>query len=265
MLCHEAGEHTSRLHATLTWTGGIWHLRDSSLNGIWINGRRATQHHHALAKNDELRFGHPSADPWRIVDASPPRAFVLDIESRDQWVEQNNLIHLPDGRTVRVFSNHGYIRRGLQDVRLQQHDFVDVALGWRLYLAEGIETRPYLPRFSIDRVVIELGTEGSLSFVVLHENAASQSAHLEYRTYWSMLYELASARKADTSGEGWVDANDLTRKIGKQRNTLNQWINRTREMFDIHGVVGGKGIIQCARPNTRYRIGVPADRIILRS
>lgn len=265
VLCHTANGYASSLHARLTWVDGVWHLRDISKNGTWLNGRRITAVHHVIQENDELRFGHPDADAWRVANTDPPRAFVLDLHTRDQCIAQQDLITLWDARVLRILPEFGLLRQGHGHVRIHHLEFVDREFPWRLYLPDGVETTAYFHHFDIKRLVLEVGRDKETPFAAIREGEGSLPVHLEYRAHWALVYELAKERKEDPTGEGWVDLGALRDRLGITPTLFAQWTFRTKLMLESHHVDGFDQIIQVEKRHRRCRIGVPQERIVIRN
>lgn len=109
-------------------------------------------------------------------------------------------------------------------------------------------------RFAVSR------DEEHVQVTIVHR---STSTALEAREHWYTLLTLARLRLADVdeSGaeQGWIERDDLLKKLGLDSNALNVAIYRARRQLQAAGVDGASGLVEVRRG--QRRIGVACDRI----
>ena len=87
----------SRLHATVSWDGECWLIKDSSSNGTYINNARMERNvDYALKQGDKLHFVDVVAGLWEVVDIEPPKTALLPHTAGAKLVILDSMAILPD-------------------------------------------------------------------------------------------------------------------------------------------------------------------------
>ncbi len=265
---------TSGLHATLRWEGHGWVARDlGSRNGVFVDGTRIGQPTRLVA-GARLGFGSPE-DPWRLVDAGPPRPFAESLAGGGEVQGTAGTLGLPDAAAELVSvtrTSAGWVaERGADLIAVADGAILDAGGPWRLHLpeaarAETTEAAGAGAYLTDTDVVLRVSQD------LEHIEVEVGSARLDHYAANELLYVLALARQADAavqdpSERGWVHFDDLARRLSlspddpKSDNRLRQWIHQCRRRFERVGVLDGERVVERRAGSRQVRLGAPRVRI----
>lgn len=83
---------SSRLHASIRWTGERWELRDHSRNGTLLNGRRLPPKVVlVLTEGQLLTFGVGPTSAWQVQDVERPSPLLVpaDRDEDGRWASDD--------------------------------------------------------------------------------------------------------------------------------------------------------------------------------
>jgi hypothetical protein len=89
--------HASGEHATVTWTGLHWEIKDlGSRNGTFVDGTKIEPGRAVkLTEGTRIAFGDPDAS-WEVINDEPPSALAIDLDSGDMKTAIDGLLALPN-------------------------------------------------------------------------------------------------------------------------------------------------------------------------
>jgi hypothetical protein len=255
--------HASGEHATVTWTGVHWEIKDlGSRNGTYVDGSRidsgrATK----LVEGAKIAFGDPDA-AWEVIDDGPPSALAIDLESGQIRAAADGLLVLPDESAVELSFYQGttgdWVEESGDDVRTVEDQEVVQAGGraWRIQLPFVSDHTPLLQLdMTLDAVSLIFGVtrdEERVEIKIAHRGVETP---LEPREHGYVLLTLARARLDDghlaPPERGWRDRAQLERMLAMDSNALNVAIHRARQQFLAAGVGGAAGIVEVRRKKRR--------------
>lgn len=262
---------TSGSHALLRWRGDAWELRDLySRNGTYVDGQLLERGQSAaLRQGARLGFGQP--DAFVLVDAGPPRPHAVGVAAPYVTREpRDGVLVLPDarGRALTLRRRDHRWWRSDADGEVPTADGEIVVVGgdaWRLHLpgaatstrdaADGPLTLAALRL----RFQVHAGDDGSET-VELDGRCGERRVDLKERAHHAPLLALARARLADhgrpLADQGWVDQDDLLRRLGCPLNRLHVDVYRIRRQLAAAGVVDADEIVERRGDARSLRIGV---------
>ncbi len=263
-----ATPETSSEHALLRWRSGAWELQDlHSRNGTYVGGRRLTSGQSiGLAPGTTLGFGRP--DEYVLIDAGPPEPHAVGLAPPHLTIEtQAGLLTLPDAEEPELTVLHRdqtwWLERAEELRQISDGELVSTRAGtWRLHLPEQVpstrdaaDIAPTLSSLTLHFVVRD--DSDTIEMVVLR---GDRRLELKTRTHHAPLLALARARLAEQGRpgdeQGWVDQDELLRRLGCDANRLHVDIHRVRRQFAAAGVLDAVHIVE-RRPGTRQmRLGV---------
>lgn len=263
-----ATPETSSEHALLRWRGGAWELQDlHSRNGTYVDGRRLSSGQSiGLVADTTLGFGRP--DEYVLIDAGPPQPHAVGLEPPHPTIEtQAGLLTLPDAEEPEVTVLHRdqewWLEREDELRPITDGELVSTRAGtWRLHLPEQVpstrdaaDIAPTLSALTL-RFLVRNDSD-AIELVVLR---GDRRLDLKTRAHHAPLLALARARLAEQGRpgdeQGWVDQDELLRRLGCDANRLHVDIHRLRRQFAAAGVLDAVHIVE-RRPDTRHmRIGV---------
>ena len=259
---------TSSEHELLRWRSSAWELQDlHSRNGTYVDGRRlASGQSIGLAPGTTLGFGRP--DEYVLIDAGPPEPHAVGIEPPHPIIETRaGLLTLPDTEEPELTVLHRdqtwWLERQDELRPISDGELVPTRAGtWRLHLPEQVpstrdaaDIAPTLSSLTLRFVVRDGGD--TIELLVLR---GDRRVDLKTRAHHASLLTLAQARLAEQDRlgdeQGWVNQDELLRRLGCDANRLHVDIHRIRRQFAAAGVLDAVHIIE-RRPGTRQmRIGV---------
>lgn len=259
-------------HASLTWSGGRWTLRDlGSSNGTTVDGRPLlTRDRATLVAGSRLCFGGDE-EAWLLVDASPPEpCAVLLGPQHYTWGQQSLLVlgkiaEEDEQPEASVFLEEaGWRLDDGSSVRSPEcGDIVRLGSGyWRLLLPDVGGDNAVTAGCALDLAQLELSFR--VSFGQLTSLALSQASNqlvLPGRAYLNTLLELAKLRaRSSTRDGGWISIFDLATQLRCSPEKVNVDIHRLRRLFQESGVHQAARIVERDEAK-RMRIGTHRIRL----
>lgn len=87
---------SSRNHATITWDGEAWQLKDISTNGTQINAERVISGvYHKLNIKNLIQFGPAQDDIWQVIELSAPVTGLVPITDGLPFILLHDVVVLP--------------------------------------------------------------------------------------------------------------------------------------------------------------------------
>jgi len=262
-------------HASLHWSSGAWELRDlGSRNGTFVEGRKL-----APGERVSLEVGSTfslarSGATFELRDASPPAAAAQSKATGSFRVAEGGILALPTPAqpdAVLFAASDGTWHLEIDDDVRPAVDQEEINVGNDTFLLE-------IPAPEIETLQSEDGAPllESVKFMFLvtpdEEEVETtvaiggQKHKLPPRRYHYLLVTLARAWIADegvaSSVRGWVDRDELCKKLEMDVNKLNVEIYRARKQLSALGVQGAAGLVE-RRPGTHeIRIGVTEIEVV---
>ncbi len=256
-------DFVSSLHATLTYAGGHWGVRDlASHNGTGVNGEAvAPGARRRLRVGDELSFGQAS-ETWTLVDDAEPAPHAT-AEGREPMIGENGLLVLPDADEPRATIFHRADRswrledsegeRGIVD----REAIVVDGVAWTIRLPEALTStrssagaRRNISLRDVTLTIVHDGEERGGAVVARTDSGDSLSFPIGASI--DVLKVLAAASRANEGG--WVDREHILDTLRITGNRLNVTVFRLRRQFTEAGFVDGAQIVE--RSHRRLRVGV---------
>lgn len=264
--------HASSEHATLSWNGWQWELKDlGSRNGTWVDGGRLEPGAPVkLATGAKLAFGDP-AKTWELSNDDPPGLTAVNQNTGAVRVARDGLLVLPNDEAPEATFYLGAAGAWvLEDAEgnqreLRDQEVVSVGDDWQIQLPQVAEGTPLM------QLVLSLDT-ASLVFAVSRneERVEMTISHrgaeipLEPREHGYVLLTLARARLEDAhlppEQRGWRERDRLERMLAMDSNALNVAIHRARQQLSTAGVSGAANIVEVKRK--ARRLGTDRFRIV---
>lgn len=265
--------HASGEHATVTWTGWHWEIKDlGSRNGTYVDGTKidpgaATK----LSAGARLAFGDPERT-WEMIEDEPPSLMAVHVATGDVRPANSGILVLPSEEAPEVSFYQG--SNGLwimENEEGQQRDVEDqeiVQVGgvaWQVHLPYVSEGTPLMQLdMSLETVSLKFGVsrdEERVETTIIHRGV---EIPLEPREHGYVLVTLARARLEDEQlppeQRGWRDRSRLEKMLAMDSNALNVAIHRARQQLSAAGVNGAAGIVEVRRK--QRRLGTDRFRIV---
>lgn len=257
-------------HAELRWRGDHWSLHDlGSRNGTFVGGRRLDAVEHVrIDKGQTFLIGSDLA--FTLIDDGPPMLSARAKRTGGVRTAPSGMLLLPDDERpeVSVFEDPGghWI---LEDTNTQRRvdDGEEIPAGgeiWTLSVPSQIQEtvqNPMEDPLALENIALRIAVSRNQEHVEVSVIAGSRSTKLSSRVPYYLLLLLAQARiddASDTPGErGWLDRDELCKKLRTTSHKLNVDVFRVREKFADLGVRGAPNIIE-RRPGD-LRLGI--DRV----
>lgn len=249
------GSEASRLHASISWDGQRWALKDSSTNGTYINGMKVAPNRlHTLRLNDVLHFGkyfgNISGDGWKITNLDAPCSMLVPVVSGlpilqlKSILQLKNMAALPSEdeiiTTVYPSSNGCWLCESDQGIAVLRSGDLVAAGGkmWRF-----VEVRPSIKTQENERFKFSENHYIKLHFFVsqneehvsLTITINNQTFDLGERSHHYLILQLARKKLADDKAsvdekeQGWLDRNHLCKMLGLDVMHLNTQCYRFRK------------------------------------
>ncbi len=265
----------SKEHASLSWTGSHWEIRDlNSRNGTWVGHRRLSAgDDFVLDTRNELRFG--SAEVWRVEDVEPPPLMMIRVDGEAQLTTKGSMLAVPDDVSPEAIIYRDGPDRWVAEVDGQPSVIEDGAIitasgvVWRVYLP-GISERTAEPvdtGFALgdSRFVFQVSQDEE--HVSLEVEIGHRRLDLKDRAHHYLLLTLARLREQDVKTGvadaecGWVYHHDLQRMLSTTRNHVNVTVHRIRKQLDEVGFRDAAACVQRRLRTGQLRFGVVAFEI----
>jgi len=261
----------SAQHATLSWTGACWLLRDlMSRNGTFVDGRRLPAGScHPLLRGARIAFG-TAASHWELIDASPPAVLVTSLAAARQMVAYDGILAIPSRTDPRAMLYRN--SEGRWVVEKPNESITPIAPMQTFTLGDDswrFSSPPEPPEGAGDASVVTRMAHVQLNFLVSSRDEplqvqityADRTIDLGVAECDRLLLALARRRLSDDArgvgpaASGWVDEEELASELAPRRFDLNAEICCVRQQFSRAEVLD-PGTIVSRRPRTRQlRIG----------
>lgn len=251
----------SRLHATVSWDGEQWQLRDTSTNGTYINGIRISANTYTNLKvNDQIQFGNNETEIWAMLDVNYPVSTLMPLNSHSENIELRKIFALPSDENPQITLleslNGSWLCESEAGIAvLKSGDLVGIEGSyWRF-----IEAKPSTKTEKNDSCHSPIGGPVTLYFnvsqneehVSLKISIGAQLIDLGERTHHYLLLTLARKRLDDqkikiaTSEQGWLSKDVLCQMLGMSTNHINilnfrlrkQLVEQVPESFSLLQII----------------------------
>ncbi len=274
----------SRIHASVTWKGEHWQLRDLSTHGTWLNGVRVQSDRYvALQAGDTICLSSQSDAQWQLVDSGAPRPMLRGVtgDADDMVLSDNTFLPSDDNPDLYisfsaktqswVYSVIGNNDEALLDVPLTNGDLVSCkGRCWRAILTETTTaTRDGLQAPDVSdsldfRFDLTLDEENT----TLSVRRNGETIDLGERAHHYLLMHLARSRaqQAQTGvvpgDQGWVDCSTLCRDLGLDEQSVNLQVFRARQQLSaaFGDSLDGSRLVE--RKRGKLRFGLPCFTIV---
>lgn len=254
---HIESNTVSRVHAIILWKRNGWFIRDTSKNGVLINGNKATinqdvfieagdevvlpgnpQHHFVVADdsspcdmliprlnaNDTHQENTPDAlflSGYHLLPSEVSPQAILYKSATNQWC-----IEYTDRKTAPLILNDGewiYFSERQWVLQLYQNSNETIALSQPQHQLENLLFRFNL---SLDEEATQLQLK-----------TPQQTFDFHVRSHHYLTLNLARHKAMDAqngiekTGQGWVYTELLAKELGTEINYLNIMIHRARKQF----------------------------------
>ena len=264
--------HVSGEHATISWTGRHWEIRDlGSRNGTYVDGTRIESGHNVrLLLGSRIALGDLRT-AWTVSDDSAPSIMAVHRVTGHVQSGHGDLLVLPsiESPEVSIYTDpQGWWRldddRGTAEPVDDQQTVVTSSGDWTVLLPSAPEGTPLLEaQLPFDAVEIRFTVDRSEERVKVVISAHGIEKQLPEREHGYVLLTLARARKDDmglpVDQRGWRDRDELERQLGLHGNSLNVAIHRARQQLSEAGVQGAARLVE-VRPRQR-RLGTDRFQI----
>ena len=249
-------------HATLSWDGSGWVLRDlGSSNGTWLDGQPMPSPI-SLTADSRFSFGHAD-DAWRLADLQGPVGFAEEVMGTARREAVQGLIVLPNDDEPEVSIYLDPQEQWVLESEAERRSLADQSV----VPAGGTVWRVFLPATLAPTL-----RSGSRSSFTLHFRVSSDEEYVELdviqdghryeiggRSFNYLLLTLARDRLADhrhAEGEqGWVHQEDLARKLAISDITVYTQIHRARQRLAAAGVEQAAAVVERRSRTRQLRMG----------
>jgi hypothetical protein len=88
----------SRIHATIAWDGQYWQIKDTSLNGTYLDKTRVNAgKYHEIKLDSSIQFGNKPDDTWEVTDLSAPTTGLIPLTKGLSFIPLHDVVILPIG------------------------------------------------------------------------------------------------------------------------------------------------------------------------
>ena len=233
----------SRNHATISWDGEQWRLKDSSTNGTVVNQLRiANGLYQPLKDAAKIQFGNYPAETWEVVDLSPPITCLVPLNSEADPIPLYDVeILLLEEKEIMVYlaeDGHWHCDLDGDDSVLQSDDLV----GYNKSLWQFLDARPSVATVAIDMSPppddIQFNFEASQNEEHVSLRLVVNNSVIEFgeRSHHYLLLLMARKRLEDQEKgidrmeQGWIKKDLLVNMIGMAEQHINIQICRFRKL-----------------------------------
>jgi hypothetical protein len=238
----------SRIHATISWDGENWLLKDSSTNGTFINGKRLQRDAEQTIKvGQTLCFADPAGSAWRVTDVTPPKCLLVPQTTDGQLIVLEDMLILPDESSPEITLYRSTEGRWVCETDsnvsiLSNRDKVGTKSQiWQFVEPLGCEeTQQEFMDTPVSTAQIELFIDVSQDeeHVRVKISALQQHIDLEERNHHYLLLLLARKLLEDQasglpkSEQGWIEREQLANMQGLCEVYFNIQLSRLRKQVD---------------------------------
>lgn len=263
-------------HATITWSGSSWVLRDlNSRNGTWISGHRLAEGREAaLEAGLTVAFGNPP-EAWVVSDIEAPTAAAIDPQGRAHFAE-NGLLAIPDedrpDHTIYLSDDGRWCVDGPDRsgwvCQANEKIWCD-GQPWRLVTPSGRATTQELEvRRPLTGAALTFLVSSDEEQVAVNAIFGGVATRLEPRAHSYLLLTLARHRIADrergvpVADEGWMDREELASALRVQQSDVSVQIYRARKQFAVSGVEGASRLVERRAGDGMIRLGLARIEVV---
>lgn len=104
-MTHIKSPSASRNHATVSWNGQSWQIKDASLNGTYLNKTRLNSGvYHEIGLGTKIQFGNTPDEVWEVTDLSPPATELIPLAKTDAFIPLHDVVILPiEGKDIMIY------------------------------------------------------------------------------------------------------------------------------------------------------------------
>lgn len=265
--------HASGEHATVTWTGWHWEIKDlGSRNGTYVDGAKLDAGVAVkVTAGSRIAFGDPDR-AWEMIADDPPNVMAIHLVTNEIRGADAGLLVLPsdDEPELSFFqtSTGEWVEEDLDGQRRSVEDqtVVQTSKGaWQIQLPYINEGTPLMQlELALETISLQFAVsrdEERVEMTILHRG---MEIPLEPREHGYVLLTLARARSEDEAlpldQRGWRDRDRLEKMLAMDSNALNVAIHRARQQLSSAGVAGAANIVEVRRK--QRRLGTDRFRIV---
>ena len=236
----------SRQHAQLLWQAPHWLIRDTSKNGVWLNGQRIkAQQTPTLCVGDQLRFGLQHDNTWELVDSAAPASCLIPTEQAHEpiWLYQDTHTNrqAPHLDYEPIDAQHCFLKLGREYGEYHQGQWIDYqGHNWQLLLVppNPVKTTQLSQSVNINTIRWQFNCsldEEHIRLKGVTDNG--QTLDLGERVHHYLLLILARQRQHDAeqgfdkSSQGWIEMTSLCTMLGLEQTHINIHIFRARKQL----------------------------------
>jgi hypothetical protein len=259
-------------HATISWDGVAWGIRDlGSTNGSFVNGARLVVGERVfLDRNALVAFGD-SLDAWRLVSDAPPSPVVVRLSDGAALQQEGSIIGIPsedDPQVLVYWADHrwvwemdGQVTELGNPARLQVGGDtyeVQVPVDLMSTLSDDLQLSQDQPSVGAIRFVFRSDARFEVG---MDAHGRDGLLGLRPRAHHKSLCFLAQKRLADQKvglpeeEVGWMEVGETAAALGIDPKTLNVHIFRAREELAKHGICGAAALVERRSPSRELRFG----------
>lgn len=235
----------SRIHATISWDGEQWLVRDSSTNGTFINGKRLIhEQEQVLAVGDHIGIVDKANDCFTVDSLESPACMLIPETAGTPLIILQNLVVLPNEQTplLTLYQDAD----GLwycEDIDGKRNIINGSKIGvldniWRFIEASGCAaTIGAVGQTDNDNITVYFNVSQNEEHVSLSVKVGAQVFDLGERSHHYLLLLLARQRLSDKaagiseSERGWVGKEALIKALGMEETHINIQIYRLRKQI----------------------------------
>lgn len=235
----------SRIHAVIEWENRQWIIRDLSMNGIWLNGKRmASKSSARLQCGDRIILAGESETEFTMLDDSAPFDYLHGTNNAVIPLQEYNFLPSEDSAEVVLYYHPSeqvwhceYVNLGLPFVLSEQEKIQLQGQEWQLRCCQIPNSAATTPAQSDPfEYVFNVSQDEEETSIVLHSTDQHIDLNARSHHYLTMLlarYKLQHLQQgiADSINCGWIPAKQLERDLGLSENHLNIQVHRARKQF----------------------------------
>lgn len=237
----------SSIHTVIRWNGEKWLIKDFSKNGTWLNRHRLDPSLEIELEQDAvISFDRTHNIEYQLINLSAPCTSLVKIDEPIEIIKLQALNALPKYKrtdTLIYQSTDGkWFVENAHNIRLlNEGQIIEIdKQAWRFFEAKIIDS-------TIDYSIYLPNTPSDIS---LHFTISLDSEHVELkllkgksifdlgeRSHHYLLFLLARSRLndkktgIDSSEQGWLDINSLSKMLGTDPSHVNIQIFRARKQI----------------------------------
>lgn len=256
----------SSQHASLSWDGERWRLRDlASRNGTRVDGNPLPAGvDQPLARGAVLELGCPQAR-LELVDDSPPAIIAQGPEGL-RWGD-DSMLTLPDDDDPQAIVMRDPLKGWLLGEGSDTSPVMDgqqvtvQGRTWTLLLPETVAPTSDVSALNMpdDTVAIEVRVSTDGEYIEVHARGSAGAVSLAPRAHHAVLLVLARQRIEDAdepeAEQGWIYRDLLHHELQMSSNQLYVSIHRLRKEFEKHNLMAGAQLIEQRKTTHQVRLG----------